>query len=351
MKTSSRRFRIALFSLFTVFGLLAGCSAPASNPAVSSPTSRASASSLAASSAASSNAPASQADSSAAPASKAFSLADVPSYSGKPYVPVNNNAPTFAASDCTTKSFERYSDLDSLGRCGAAYANVGIDTMPTEDRGSIGSIKPSGWHTVKYDNVDGKYLYNRCHLIGYQLTAENANPKNLITGTRYLNVEGMLPFENMVADYIKETKHHVLYRVTPIFEGNNLVATGVHMEAYSVEDKGEGISYNVFVYNVQPGITIDYATGDSKSATHTSSGAPASQAESAGALSAVSKSEASTNQETSGETYILNKNTKKFHRPSCPDATKISKKNQETYAGSRDQLISQGYSPCKKCNP
>ena len=159
--------------------------------------------------------------------------------------------------------FEHYSDLDSLGRCGVAYSCVGTELMPTEKRGSIGNVKPSGWHSVKYDFIDGKYLYNRCHLIGYQLTAENANRKNLITGTRYLNVEGMLPFENMVADYIKETKNHVLYRVTPIFDGNDLVCRGVKMEAKSIEDNGDGICFNVFVYNIQPGVHIDYASGDS----------------------------------------------------------------------------------------
>lgn len=192
-----------------------------------------------------------------------FDLASIPAFSGKPYVVINNNVPNFPDKDKTKKSFERYSDLDSLGRCGPAYANVCRDTMPTEKRGKIGSVKPSGWQTAKYDNVDGKYLYNRCHLIGYQLTAENANPKNLITGTRYLNVQGMLPFENMVADYVKETNHHVLYRVTPIFKGNNLVASGVQMEAYSVEDKGAGVQFNVYVYNNQPDITIDYKTGKS----------------------------------------------------------------------------------------
>lgn len=191
-------------------------------------------------------------------------LEELPEYGGKPYVEINGNKPEFEDGEMTEKSFERYSELDFLGRCGAAYANVGKDLMPKEKRGSIGRIKPSGWHTVKYDNVDGKYLYNRCHLIGYQLTAENANEKNLITGTRYLNVEGMLPFENKVADYIEETGHHVLYRVTPVFEGNNLLADGVQMEAYSVEDKGKGVCFNVFVYNVQPGIRIDYATGDSE---------------------------------------------------------------------------------------
>ena len=179
------------------------------------------------------------------------------------YVIVNNNEPFFTENDMTVDSFEYYGELDELGRCTVAYASIGKDLMPTEKRGSIGSVKPTGWHTVKYDIVDGKYLYNRCHLIGYQLTAENANKNNLITGTRYLNVDGMLLFENMVADYIKETNNHVLYRVTPIFTGDNLLADGVLMEAESVEDNGEGISYNVFCYNVQPGVKIDYVTGDS----------------------------------------------------------------------------------------
>lgn len=192
-----------------------------------------------------------------------LSLTDVPSYNGEPFVSVNGNVPFFTDADLTTRSFESYSDLDKLGRCGMAYANVGKDLMPTEKRGKIGQVKPTGWHTVKYDIINGKYLYNRCHLIGYQLTAENANKENLITGTRYLNVEGMLPFENMVTDYVKETNNHVLYRVTPLYIQDNLVASGVEMEALSVEDGGEGISYNVFVYNVQPGITINYKTGDS----------------------------------------------------------------------------------------
>ena len=190
-------------------------------------------------------------------------ISDIPEYSGEDYIILNNNVPNFSESDLTTTSFEEYSPLDSLGRCGVAYANVGTDIMPTEKRESISSVKPSGWQSVKYDIVEGKYLYNRSHLIGYQLTAENANDRNLITGTRYFNATLMLPYENMVADYIKETNNHVLYRVTPVFEGNNLVATGVQMEAKSVEDNGEGIEFNVFVYNVQPGITIDYATGNS----------------------------------------------------------------------------------------
>ena len=192
------------------------------------------------------------------------SLDSIPEYSGDPYVVVNNNVPFFSKEDLKAEAFESYGDLDSLGRCTVAYSMVGTETMPTEERGSIGQVKPTGWHAVKYDNVDGKYLYNRCHLIGYQLTAENANVKNLITGTRYLNVQGMLPFENLTADYIKETGNHVLYRVTPVFEGDNLVASGVLMEGESAEDDGEAIQFCVYVYNVQPGIIIDYATGDSR---------------------------------------------------------------------------------------
>ena len=197
------------------------------------------------------------------PAAVTIDIGDIPEYSGEPYVVLQDNWPDFGAEDMTTDPFEFYSELDGLGRCGAAYANICLEIMPTEERGDIGQVKPSGWQTVKYDCVDGKYLYNRCHLIGYQLAGENANKQNLITGTRYMNVEGMLPFENMVDDYVEETENHVLYRVTPIFEGRNLVASGVHMEAFSVEDEGEGICFNVYVYNVQPGITIDYATGDS----------------------------------------------------------------------------------------
>lgn len=195
---------------------------------------------------------------------KSYDLKDIPEYNGKSYITINNNKPNFESKDKTTKSFEKYSNLDSLNRCGVAYANVSKKTMPTEKRGRIGMIKPSGWHTIKYNNVDGKYLYNRCHLIGYQLTGENANEKNLITCTRYMNTVGMLEFENKVADYVKETNNHVLYRVTPIFKENNLLASGAQMEAYSVEDNGKGISFNVYVYNVQEGITIDYKNGDSK---------------------------------------------------------------------------------------
>lgn len=196
---------------------------------------------------------------------KSFKLDDIPEFDGKtPYVIINNNEPNFPEEDFNSNSFEKYSELDSLGRCGVAYANVSKETMPTEARGEISKVKPTGWHTVKYDCVEGKYLYNRCHLIGYQLTAENANKQNLITGTRYLNVDGMLPFENQVAEYVKQENGHVLYRVTPIFKENNLVANGVQMEAESVEDKGEKVKFNVYAYNVQPNIKIDYLTGNSE---------------------------------------------------------------------------------------
>ncbi len=195
------------------------------------------------------------------PGPEIVTLDNLPEYSGEPYIILWDNVPGFDEADFTTEPFETYSELDRLGRCGAAYANVCLELMPDEERGPIGMVKPSGWHTVRYDFVDGKYLYNRCHLIGYQLAGENANERNLITGTRYLNIEGMLPFENMVDDYVEETENHVLYRVTPIFEGENLLASGVQMEGWSVEDEGEGICFNVFVYNVQPGVVIDYATG------------------------------------------------------------------------------------------
>jgi len=192
-----------------------------------------------------------------------FDLSTIPEFTNEPYVVLNDNQPEFTEEDFSKDIYEQYSELDYLGRCGPAFAKVGIETMPSQERGEIGMVKPSGWKTIKYDNVDGKYLYNRCHLIGYQLTAENANEKNLITGTRYMNVEGMLPFENMVAEYVRETKNHVLYRVTPIFEGENLVASGVQIEAKSIEDNGEGICFNVYVYNNQPGININYSNGNS----------------------------------------------------------------------------------------
>lgn len=288
----------------------------------------------------------------------AFSLREIPAYSGTPYTEVNGNQPYFTEEELTTQSFETYSELDSLGRCGMAYANVGQDLMPTEPRGEIGAVKPSGWHLVKYDNVDGKYLYNRCHLIAYMLAAENANPQNLITGTRYLNVQGMLPFETKVCDYVKNTGNHVLYRVTPIFDGDNLLAVGVLMEAYSVEDAGEGICFCVFAYNVQPGIGIDYATGDNwaeSSGTYQSTEAsvaeetPAPQPETDTAVQITP--ELSAPQETQQTTYVLNTNTMKFHYPTCSSVDDMKEKNKQIYTGSRDEVINMGYVPCKRCNP
>lgn len=267
-----------------------------------------------------------------------ISLSDIPAYSGSPYVAINGNVPFFEDSELTTNSFESYTELDSLGRCGVSVASVGKDIMPTEERGSIGSVKPTGWHTIKYDGVDGLYLYNRCHLIGYQLTGENANEKNLITGTRYLNVEGMLPFENMVADYVKETNNHVMYRVTPIFEGDNLLASGVLIEAKSVEDKGEGILFNVYCYNVQPGIEIDYATGES------------SVIEETGEVTTLSSQPIISGDEMV-HSYVLNTNSKKFHETTCNQVSNISDKNKQEYTGTRSEIISQGYTPCGNCNP
>ena len=257
-----------------------------------------------------------------------FNYFDIPDFDGSsPYVVVNGNQPYFNDIKNTNKSFESYGELDKEGRCTEAFANIGKDLMPTEERGSIGSVKPTGWHTVKYDCVDGNYLYNRCHLIGYQLTGENANVKNLITGTRYMNVQGMLPFEDMVADYIKETDNHVLYRVTPIFLEGELVARGVLMEGYSVEDKGDGICFNIFCYNNQLEIEIDYTNGESRY---------------------VGKAEA---ESSISSAYILNKGSKKFHYPNCSSVNSIKESNKEYYNGSRDTLILDGYAPCGSCKP
>lgn len=261
------------------------------------------------------------------------SLEEVPAYSGSPYVELDGNQPGFSLEERTTDSFETYSTLDALGRCGPAYACIGQDLMPTEDRESISSVRPTGWVQAEYDFVEGGSLYNRCHLIGFQLTGENANEENLITGTRYMNVEGMLPFENMVADYIKETGNHVLYRAIPFFEGENLVASGVVMEALSVEDEGEGVCFHVYVYNVQPGVEIDYATGESWETRDSASSALESQAE---------------EQETD---YVLNTSSKKFHRPDCSSVDSMSEKNRQEYHGTREELIAQGYEPCGSCNP
>lgn len=262
-----------------------------------------------------------------------FDSSQVPVYAGNEYTTINDNIPFFAADDTLPAGYEFYSPLDELGRCGPAMALVGKETMPTEERGEIGMIKPTGWHTVKYPGiVDGNYLYNRCHLIGYQLSGENANEKNLITGTRYFNVTGMLPFENEVADYVKNTGNHVMYRVTPVFAGDNPVANGVLMEAYSTEDNGEGVCFCVFIHNVQPGIEIDYATGDSW-------------------ISGAAQKESDENTDDSDIDYVLNTSTYKFHLPDCDSVTDMKPQNRKDYSGNRQDLINQGYDPCKRCNP
>ncbi len=252
-------------------------------------------------------------------------IAEAPPFDAVPFVIINDNQPYFNQDEMKTDSFEFYSPLDSLGRCGTAIACIGTDIMPTKERGAIGQIKPTGWHTVKYDNIDGKYLYNRCHLIGYQLTGENDNEKNLITGTRYLNNEGMLPFEDLVADYVKETNNHVLYRVTPNFEGDNLLASGVQIEAKSVEDNGEEICFNVYIYNAQPNITIDYLTGKSNNG--------------------------ETSQIYNSNTFVLNTKSKKIHRTDCSSVKSIKEENKEITEKKLEELIEIGYSTCKLCNP
>ena len=267
----------------------------------------------------------------------------VKEFDGNPYFIINNNKYDESIVPIINESYEFYSELDNLGRCGIAHACVGKDLMPTEERGSIGSVKPSGWQTAKYDNISGKYLYNRCHLIGYQLTAENANEKNLITGTRYLNIDGMLPFENMVADYIKETNNHVMYVVIPIFTGDNLVADGVQMMARSVEDNGEAIEFNVFCYNVQPGITINYIDGTSKLADNNTKDE----------INTDIDAEQDIDEEQSDEKlifYVINENTHKFHTETCRYVNEESE-NQKFELTYRDKLIEDGYEPCKVCNP
>lgn len=289
-----------------------------------------------------------------------FSLADVEAYTGQTYAVVNGNRPYFSEDELNGPSYEYYSELDELGRCGVACARIGVDLMPTEKRDSISHVEPTGWQSVKYDNVDGKYLYNRCHLIGFQLAGENANEKNLITGTRYLNVDGMLPYENMIADYVKETENHVMYRVTPVFEGDNLVASGVLLEAESVEDQGEDIEFCVYVYNVQPGVVIDYATGESSEGESKPEPEPEPQPEVKEEEPAppvvqaeAPEPEPEVVQEpvSQGTEYILNTNTRKFHYSSCYTIKQMKESNKLPYTGTREEVIAQGYDPCKKCNP
>lgn len=279
--------------------------------------------------------------------SKKLKLKDIPKYKvvKAPFVRINKNKPVFKKKLFKKKSYQKFSNLDKYGRCGTAIALIGKDLLPKYKRTSISSVYPSGWHTYRYSNVSGSYLYNRCHLIGHQLTGQNANPKNLITGTRYMNVDGMLPFEDEVANCVKYLNKHVLYRVRPIYKGKNLVASGVQMEAYSVEDKGKSVSFNVYCYNVQPGVKINYKTGTSKGKGKISGSSSSSK-------KTYKKKYYNNNTKKSKKgTYIISKNTRKFHYPSCYYVKRIKPYNQIKYNGSRKSLINQGYSPCKGCNP
>lgn len=282
-----------------------------------------------------------------------------PEYIGDAYVELNDNIPLFTDEEKkSTTAFEEYSDLDKLGRCGVAFANICPELMPTEERGEIGSVKPSGWHTVKYPEIiEDNYLYNRSHLIAYSLAGENANEKNLITGTRYLNQETMQIFELRVLDYVRDSGNHVLYRVTPVFEADNLLASGVQMEAWSVEDSGKGICFNVFCYNVQPGIDIDYATGDSRVAEEASSESKVTEdtnvqaaTESTTETTVESSSSSSSSDFADQErTYILNTNTKKVHLPDCRSVKDMADHNKEECVGTLNDIKNKGYTPCKKC--
>ncbi len=309
--------------LFSLFASLAGCGGAEATASGSAPTPV-------------SGHEVSETVSESAPSESAgeIDIADIPEYSGSPYVEVSGNVPSFTDADLSSPA-ETYTPLDSLGRCGSAMAIVSLETMPTEERGSIGMVKPSGWHTVRYDDlIADRYLYNRCHLIGYQLTGENANERNLITGTRHLNVEGMLPFENEVADYVERTGNRVLYRVTPVFVGGELVARGVQMEARSVEDGGAGVSFNVFCHNVQPGIEIDYGTGESRRS-----------------QTAVDAGGSDSDVHSEGTAYILNIDSGKFHLPDCPSVGKMADHNKRDIACAYDEMIANGYSPCGNCRP
>ena len=286
-----------------------------------------------------------------------FHLSDVPQYFGEPYVIINNGNPFFDKEEYDAIGYEKYSDLDGLGRCGEAFACVTPNTMPTEPRGEIGNIEPSGWQLAKYDILPDNYLYNRCHLIAFQLAGENDNVKNLITGTRYMNVDGMLAFENKVADYVTETGNPVLYRVTPCFEDKNLVASGVLMEARS-EDRD--ISFCIYCYNVQPGIDIDYSDGsgevDAEYAAQSSPEDQRGQKSEKRETDNGFREEYESNRDLGetvpeGTTYVFNTNTGKFHRVDCDSVGDMKPKNTECFDGTREEAIERGYSPCGRCNP
>ena len=276
-------------------------------------------------------------------------IKSIPEYSGTPYVVINNGKPSFSEKD--KERVEEYSELDKYGRCGTAFANVSKELMPTKPRESIREVRPSGWHTVKYEKIiEDRYLYNRCHLIAYKLAGENANEKNLITGTRYFNVEGMLPFEDKVADYVKTTGNHVLYRVRPIFKGSDLVARGVQMEAESVEDSGKGISFNVYCYNVQPGIRINYKDGSSQPESEVVANKNKQSKKKNDRKSKKSKKVVADNGVKVGVHYIANTNTKKFHLSTCRSVKLMKAKNMYK-SDNRKELIDSGYVPCKICRP
>lgn len=276
-----------------------------------------------------------------------INLADIPPFSDIPYYTLNNNVPFFDVSAYGTEPFEYYSPLDSLGRCSVCMACIGKELMPTEERGNIGMVKPTGWHLDKYDFVDGKYLYNRCHIIGHQLTGENNNVQNMITGTRYLNIEGMLPFENIVANYVRNFGGgHVLYRVTPIFEGDNLICTGVVMEGYSVEDNGNSVCFNVFCYNAQPNVDIDYTNGD-----NWLSELPVTSVLETLPVYTEVATDTVADCSISDYDYVANKNSHVFHAPSCDSVNDMADKNKYYFVGTRDEVIAEGFRPCQRCTP
>lgn len=344
---SLRRILAALFAFALVAAFVPGCDGSQASEAVQSPAKQTAQQAVATHS-----------------TSPTIDLADIPPYDGNPYVVINDNEPTFTQEELEYACFEEYAALDDLGRCGVAFAHICKEVMPTVPRDDISEVKPTGWHYDKYDFIDGLNLYNRCHLIGFQLAGENANARNLITGTRYMNAEGMLPFEIEVADYVKATGNSVLFRVTPVYEGNNLVASGVQMEALSVEDDGEGVRFNVFCYNVQPGVAIDYATGDHHldgthrdASSEIAGGIPdattgGSNSNSASATQGnAHHSESDGHHDTANVTYVANTKSMKFHKPNCPSVEKIASYNRYDYSGSRDELVNAGYVPCKSCNP
>ncbi|MDO4663912.1 MAG: DNA/RNA non-specific endonuclease [Erysipelotrichaceae bacterium] len=278
----------------------------------------------------------SQEDQQPNPAKLPITLADIPEYSGQPYVEINGNVPYFEENEKTTTAFQHYFELDELGRVTMAYGSLGQEILPEEERGDISSIHPTGWVQNRYECIkDGQALYNRCHLIAFSLSGQNANPKNLMTGTRYMNVKGMQPFESRTLDFIRKTNKHVMYQVTPLFEGDNLVANGVLMQAKSVEDDGQGLSFNVFCYNVQPGICINYRTGENW--------LEQGQAETSQTNNPQSDQQA--------QDYVLNTRSHKFHDPSCDSVDDMSQRNRKDVHETRDDLIAQGYTPCQRCNP